>query len=137
MLQYAFMQRALLAALLVGLTAPVVGVYLVQRRLALIGDGLGHVALTGVALGVLTGQAPVVVALAFTLQQADAWFAYYPTVADLVRAPLPDQASLAQLQSAGRAARFPSSTRCWPGNRCCGGRCGSFSTIRRSTASGW
>ena len=42
------MQRALLAALLVGLTAPVVGVYLVQRRLALIGDGLGHVALTGV-----------------------------------------------------------------------------------------
>lgn len=63
-LQYDFMQRALLAALLVGLTAPVVGVYLVQRRLALIGDGLGHVALTGVALGVLTGRAPVPVALA-------------------------------------------------------------------------
>ncbi len=63
-LQYDFMQRALLAALLVGLTAPVVGVYLVQRRLALIGDGLGHVALTGVALGVLTGRAPVLVALA-------------------------------------------------------------------------
>ena len=63
-LQYDFMQRALLAALLVGLTAPVVGVYLVQRRLALIGDGLGHVALTGVALGVLTGTAPVLVALA-------------------------------------------------------------------------
>ncbi len=63
-LQYDFMQRALLAAVLVGLTAPVVGVYLVQRRLALIGDGLGHVALTGVALGVLTGTAPVLVALA-------------------------------------------------------------------------
>jgi zinc transport system permease protein len=62
-LQYDFMQRALLAAVLVGLTAPVVGVYLVQRRLALIGDGLGHVALTGVALGVLTGGAPVLVAL--------------------------------------------------------------------------
>ena len=62
-LQYDFMQRALLAALLVGLTAPTVGVYLVQRRLALIGDGLGHVALTGVALGVLTGGAPVLVAL--------------------------------------------------------------------------
>lgn len=64
LLQYDFMQRALLAALLVGLTAPVVGVYLVQRRLALIGDGLGHVALTGVALGVLTSTAPVLVALA-------------------------------------------------------------------------
>lgn len=62
-LQYDFMQRALLASLLVGLTAPVVGVYLVQRRLALIGDGLGHVALTGVALGLLTGTAPVPVAL--------------------------------------------------------------------------
>lgn len=63
-LQYDFMQRALLAALLVGLTAPAVGIYLVQRRLALIGDGLGHVALTGVALGVLTGTAPVLGALA-------------------------------------------------------------------------
>lgn len=70
MLHYAFMQRALLAALLVGLTAPVVGVYLVQRRLALIGDGLGHVALTGVALGVLTGGAPVLVALACSIAGA-------------------------------------------------------------------
>jgi zinc transport system permease protein len=64
MLQYAFMQRALLAALLVGLTAPTVGVHLVQRRLALIGDGLGHVALAGVAIGVLTDTAPVLTALA-------------------------------------------------------------------------
>jgi zinc transport system permease protein len=63
-LHYAFMQRALLAALLVGLTAPVVGIYLVQRRLALIGDGIGHVALTGVAIGILTGTAPVLTALA-------------------------------------------------------------------------
>ena len=57
-LQYAFMQRALLAAVLVGLTAPTVGVHLVQRRLALIGDGLGHIALAGVAVGVLTSTAP-------------------------------------------------------------------------------
>ncbi|MBA3340159.1 MAG: metal ABC transporter permease [Geodermatophilaceae bacterium] len=63
-LNYDFMQRALVAALLVGLTAPTVGVYLVQRRLALIGDGLGHVALAGVAIGVLTSQAPVLTALA-------------------------------------------------------------------------
>jgi len=60
---YDFMQRALIAAFLVGLTAPTVGVYLVQRRLALIGDGLGHMALTGVAVGVLTGTAPAVTAL--------------------------------------------------------------------------
>lgn len=63
MLQYAFLQRALLAAVLVGLTAPTVGVHLVQRRLALIGDGLGHVALAGVAVGVLTSTEPVLTAL--------------------------------------------------------------------------
>ena len=62
-LAYDFMQRAILAAVLIGLAAPTVGVYLVQRRLALIGDGMGHVALTGVAVGVLTSQNPVWTAL--------------------------------------------------------------------------
>jgi len=64
LLDYSFMQRALLAALLVGIAAPSVGVYLVQRRLALVGDGMGHIALTGVAIGILTGAAPVFTALA-------------------------------------------------------------------------
>ena len=63
LLQYDFMRRALLAGLLVGLAAPVVGIFLVQRRLALIGDGMGHISLAGVALGVLTGTAPVWTAL--------------------------------------------------------------------------
>ena len=53
-----FMQRALIAALLTGLAAPAVGTFLVQRRLALMGDGIGHVAVTGVAIGVLTGTSP-------------------------------------------------------------------------------
>ena len=52
-----FMQRSLIVALLVGISAPVMGTYLVQRRLALLGDGIGHVALTGVALGWLVGNA--------------------------------------------------------------------------------
>ncbi|WP_124054986.1 metal ABC transporter permease [Arcanobacterium ihumii] len=51
MLSSSLMQRALIVALLVGLAAPVVGTYLVQRKLTLLGDGIGHVALTGVALG--------------------------------------------------------------------------------------
>ena len=55
---YAFMQRALIAAAVTGLAAPAVGTYLVQRRLALMGDGIGHVAVTGVALGLLTGTSP-------------------------------------------------------------------------------
>ncbi|WP_157465752.1 metal ABC transporter permease [Cellulomonas sp. Leaf395] len=50
------MQRALIAAVLVGAAAPVVGTFLVQRRMALLGDGIGHVALTGVALGWLVGS---------------------------------------------------------------------------------
>ncbi|WP_175411136.1 metal ABC transporter permease [Streptomyces sp. TRM64462] len=54
-----FMQRALIAALLVGITAPAVGIHLVQRRQALMGDGIGHVALTGVGLGFLLSANPV------------------------------------------------------------------------------
>jgi zinc transport system permease protein len=72
LLSYDFMQRALVAALLVGVAAPLVGIYLVQRRLALIGDGLGHVALTGVALGVFTGAAPLWTALACAVAGAAA-----------------------------------------------------------------
>jgi zinc transport system permease protein len=62
-LEPAFMQRALLAALVVGLCAPLVGIFLVQRRLALMGDGLGHIALTGVALGFLLQTNPVATAV--------------------------------------------------------------------------
>ncbi len=58
-----FMQLALVSALLVGLVAPAVGVFLVQRRLSLMGDGIGHIALTGVALGFLLGTAPVLTAV--------------------------------------------------------------------------
>lgn len=67
LLQFDFMQRALIAALLVGLAAPAIGTFIVQRRLALLGDGIGHVALTGVALGFLTGTAPVLTAVAVSV----------------------------------------------------------------------
>ena len=62
-LAYDFVLLALLAALFAGLAAPAVGTYLVQRRLALMGDGIGHIAVTGVALGLLTGAAPALTAL--------------------------------------------------------------------------
>jgi zinc transport system permease protein len=58
-LNYPFMERALLAALLIGVIAPAVGIFLVQRRQAIMGDGIGHVALTGVALGFLLQVSPV------------------------------------------------------------------------------
>ena len=65
-LEHDFMQRALVAAALVGLAAPAIGIYLVQRRLSLMGDGIGHVAFTGVAAGLLTGVAPVLTAVIAT-----------------------------------------------------------------------
>ena len=58
------MQRALIAAVLVGLCAPAVGTYLVQKRLSLLGDGIGHVAFAGVGLGIFLGTSPVLVAVA-------------------------------------------------------------------------
>jgi zinc transport system permease protein len=70
LLAYGFMQRALLAALLVGLVAPLVGIFLIQRRLSLIGDGMGHVALAGVAIGLFTNTSPVWSALALAVVAA-------------------------------------------------------------------
>lgn len=60
----AFMQRALIAAFLSGLMSPAIGTYIVQRRLSLLGDGLGHVAVAGVGLSFLTSTAPLPLAVA-------------------------------------------------------------------------
>ncbi|MGZ5417567.1 MAG: metal ABC transporter permease [Nocardioides sp.] len=69
-LLYDFMLRILLGALFTGLAAPAVGTYLVQRRLALMGDGIGHLAVTGVALGLLTGMAPTLTAVVVAIAGA-------------------------------------------------------------------
>lgn len=58
-----FMRLAFAAGAIVGLLAPAVGFFLVQRRLSLIGDGIGHVAFAGVAFGYLIGVSPVLTAL--------------------------------------------------------------------------
>lgn len=58
-----FLVKALIAAAIAGLATPAVGTYLVQRRLALMGDGIGHISVTGVALGLLTGTSPTVTAV--------------------------------------------------------------------------
>jgi len=58
-----YMQLALLAGVVVGASAPLIGTFLVQRRMALLGDGIGHVAFAGVAAGVLFGVWPIWTAL--------------------------------------------------------------------------
>src|SRR5439155_3119758 len=58
-----YMQLALLAGVLVGTCAPLVGAFLVQKRLSLMGDGIGHIAFAGVSAGLLLGAWPVATAL--------------------------------------------------------------------------
>jgi zinc transport system permease protein len=65
-----FMQRALVACIAVGVFAPMIGTFVVQKRLSLIGDGIGHVAFAGVGAGLLWGISPVGTALAFAVTGA-------------------------------------------------------------------
>jgi len=65
-----FMQRALAAGLLVGLLASYYGVFVVQRGLGFLGNGLAHAAFGGVALGLLLGMEPLWIAAPFTVAVA-------------------------------------------------------------------
>jgi zinc transport system permease protein len=58
-----FMRLAFATGAIVGVLAPAVGFFLVERRMSLIGDGIGHVAFAGVALGFLLDVSPVLTAL--------------------------------------------------------------------------
>jgi len=59
MLAYGFMQKALLAALLVGTLCSIVSFFVVLKRLSFLGAGISHTALGGIALGLVTGIDPV------------------------------------------------------------------------------
>jgi zinc transport system permease protein len=65
-----YMQLALGAGVIVGAIAPTIGTFLVQRRMALMGDGIGHVAFAGVAGGLLLGVWPVWTALVLSVAAA-------------------------------------------------------------------
>ena len=67
MLESEFMRLALGAGAVVGVLAPAVGFFLVQRRQSLTGDGIGHVAFAGVAAGIVLDVAPVLTALVFAV----------------------------------------------------------------------
>jgi zinc transport system permease protein len=69
-LEYGFMHRAFAVGAVTALICPAIGVFLVPRRLSLIADTLAHVALAGVALGLLLGVSPVLGALVVTLAGA-------------------------------------------------------------------
>jgi len=69
-LQFDFMQRAVVAGLLVGLICPFIGIFIILKKQSLIGDGLGHIAFAGVATGWLLGIYPVLSATVVTVLAA-------------------------------------------------------------------
>ncbi|HXQ20505.1 MAG TPA: metal ABC transporter permease [Candidatus Acidoferrales bacterium] len=66
LLSYGFMQRALMAGVLVGLLCGVLGFFVVLKRLSFIGVGISHSAFGGVAIGVLLGVEPLLAAAVFS-----------------------------------------------------------------------
>ncbi|MEE9606619.1 MAG: metal ABC transporter permease [Myxococcota bacterium] len=67
MLEYGFMQRALVAAVLIGAVCGVLGFFVVLRRLAFIGVGISHSAIGGVAVGILAGLNPLATGALFAV----------------------------------------------------------------------
>jgi zinc transport system permease protein len=65
-----YMQLALIAGVAVGASAPLIGTFLVQKRLSLLGDGIGHVAVAGVGAGLLFGTSPTWTALVVAVAAA-------------------------------------------------------------------
>jgi zinc transport system permease protein len=94
---YGFMQRAFAVGIVTALICPAIGVFLIPRRLSLIADTLAHVALAGVALGLLLGVSPILGALVVTIGGAIG-------IERLrARGSLPGDASLAVFLSGGFA----------------------------------
>ena len=65
-----YMQLALLAGIVVGATAPLIGVFLVQKGMSLMGDGIGHVAVAGIGASLLFDTAPTWTALVVAIAAA-------------------------------------------------------------------
>lgn len=63
---FAFFQNAIIVSLLIALLCPLIGLFLVLRRYAMIGDTLAHTSLAGVAGGLLVHVNPVLGAFVFT-----------------------------------------------------------------------
>ena len=69
-LQYGFMQRALLSAIAISIMCSIVGLFLVLKRHSLFGDALAHVAFGGIALGLFTGVYPILTAYVVAILSA-------------------------------------------------------------------
>ncbi len=68
--QYDFMIRAFAAGLMIGVIAPLIGLFLVVRRYSLLADTLAHVSLAGVAVGIITKINPITTAIVVSVLTA-------------------------------------------------------------------
>ncbi|MGM1031901.1 MAG: metal ABC transporter permease [Bacillota bacterium] len=74
-LQFEFLQNAFLTGIIIGAIAPLVGVFVVVRRMSMISDALSHVALAGIAFSLLlqksflslAGLNPLYIGMAFSV----------------------------------------------------------------------
>lgn len=66
-LQYTFMQYALINGILIGVLCPLIGTFLVLKNLSLIADGVAHFSFGGIALGIILGISPNSTLLIFSL----------------------------------------------------------------------
>jgi zinc transport system permease protein len=66
-LQYGFIRRALIVGMLIAICCAFLGMFLVLRRFAMIGDGLAHVSFATIGLGLLCHVYPLYVAVPLTM----------------------------------------------------------------------
>lgn len=69
-LQYAFIQKAFLAGSFIAITCAALGIFLVLRKMSLIGDGLAHVSFGAIALGLFFGLYPFYIAIPLVMLSA-------------------------------------------------------------------
>ncbi|MEM4368490.1 MAG: metal ABC transporter permease [Candidatus Anstonellales archaeon] len=66
-LQYGFFQRALISGILLGISCALLGIFLILRRMTLIGDGISHIAFAGIVLGMFLNLFAFEVSVIFTI----------------------------------------------------------------------
>ncbi|MFH1253318.1 MAG: metal ABC transporter permease [Candidatus Uhrbacteria bacterium] len=67
LLTFPFLQRAIIAGLILGLLLACLGVYVTLKKMAFFGDGIAHASLAGIAIAILAGVTPMPVALVWSL----------------------------------------------------------------------
>ena len=66
-LQYEFMQKALIAAIFIGIICALIGTFVLLRGLVFLGEAIAHSAFAGAALAILLGMDPLLVIMAFSV----------------------------------------------------------------------